>query len=101
MIRINRGKRSIDVRTLFAWGLRFILSPRDTGYAAEAPLPLLIVYNCSKKLGPSEVRPQGLCDPEFCIGQLPEKEIADSHFSACTNEQIRLRKSLSIKMLTE
>src|SRR5512135_1338217 len=39
----------------------------------------------------AKIGPEGGCDVNLGIGNLPEKEVADPHFAARPNQQVRIR----------
>src|SRR5262245_20917764 len=65
-----------------ATGDRRLLDPAVTAVA------LLVREDRLEQMTLPEVAPQRLGDPDLCVGDLPEQEIAHSHFAARPNEQI-------------
>ena len=56
--------------------------------ATVAAFALLEIEKSFEETSAVEVGPENLGDEEFGVGDLPEKEIADAHFSAGTDEEI-------------
>src|SRR5947209_867945 len=48
-----------------------------------------------------EIGPQCVRHPDFGIGDLPEKKVADAEFSARADQEIGIRKAGGIKIITE
>ena len=46
------------------------------------PLSPLISKKRFEQMATSEIRPEGLCHPNFCVGDLPQQKVADSHLAA-------------------
>jgi hypothetical protein len=65
----------------------------------EPAVPKLIIPNDLKKFVSGEIRPKRLGDEKFGIGDLPEQEIADTHLTAGSNQQIRIRNMTGVKMI--
>src|SRR5215203_3954211 len=71
-------------------GTRSSSGDRRMGDAAVAAIALLIREDGFEQVPLAEVRPERLRDPDLGIGNLPQEEIADAHFSAGADEQIRI-----------
>jgi hypothetical protein len=56
-----------------------------------SPFPLLVFQNSPQQMLTAEIGPVGWSYINFGIGNLPQKEIADSHLSAGSNKKIRVR----------
>ena len=50
---------------------------------------------------PSEVRPEDVSHVELGVGNLPQKEVAYSHLTARSYEEIRIRKIRTVQILLE
>ena len=61
--------------------------------AAETPFPSSIVRDCLEKYLGTEIRPQYVRYPYLSIRNLPQEKIADSHITARTYQQVRIRHS--------
>src|SRR3990170_4943457 len=60
--------------------------------APEAPLAGPVGSECRFERGGVEIRPQGLGEMQFGIGELPEQKVAHALLAAGTDEQVRLRR---------
>ncbi len=67
-------------------------------YAAVAALALLEVDEGLEETGAIEIGPQDFRDEDFGVGDLPEEEIADTHFAAGANEEIGIRQIRRVEM---
>jgi len=59
---------------------------------AKPPLPLLKRADGFVQVRAAEIRPEHRREPEFGIRGLPEEEVAEAHFAAGANQQVRLRQ---------
>src|SRR5262245_21981140 len=58
--------------------------------AAVASIALLIRDHRLEQIAPAEIGPQRVGHPDLGVGDLPQQEIADAHFAAGADEQIRI-----------
>src|SRR5438876_8905812 len=65
----------------------FLHGPLD---AAVAPLAFLVLEDGLEKMLAPEIRPICGSDPDFAIGDLPEKKVADAHFTVGEDLQLRV-----------
>ena len=70
-------------------------------YATVATLALLEIDQRCKQVGTIEIGPKGFGDEDFGVRNLPEEEIADTHFSAGADEEIGIGKIDGIEMARE
>src|SRR5689334_2011719 len=61
----------------------------------------IVFFEGGEELGFAKIRPESLSDDEFGVGNLPEEKVADAHFTAGADEQIRIGDVMSIKVLGE
>lgn len=59
--------------------------------STESTLPRCKIIECELKLLVIEIRPVTIGKIQFCIGELPQEEIADAMFPAGPNTEIRVR----------
>src|SRR5579864_1418685 len=69
--------------------------------AAIAPFPLLKIDDGLEQIFLGEVRPQSFRDPKFRVGDLPEKKITEAQLTAGANQQVGVRQTPGIKVVTE
>src|SRR6267378_5825805 len=69
--------------------------------SAIPTLPLLEFFNSLEQVHTAKIRPQGLCDVDFRVGQLPQEKIAEAHFAAGSHDQIRIRQPARVEMLAD
>lgn len=62
------------------------------GEATETTFPFLVIEQGQQHFPLSEVGPESFRKIQLGIGKLPKEEIADSHFPACADQQVRVRK---------
>src|SRR2546422_10721447 len=62
---------------------------------------LLKIDNRLKEVFLRKVRPECVSNPDFCVGHLPQKEVAQPEFSARANQQIGVRVSAGVEVLAE
>src|SRR3974377_400895 len=86
-----------DIR-YFSAGRARRRSSFNPAIAAFAPLK---IEEGLKQAGAVEVGPKDIRDKNLGVGDLPEQEIADSHFTAGSNEEVGVRKIGGVKMLSE
>src|SRR5206468_4939868 len=65
--------------------------------AAVAPLAFLVLEDGLEKMLAPEIRPICGSDPDFGIGDLPEKKVADAHFPAGADQQIGIRDARGVE----
>src|SRR5213593_2403905 len=65
--------------------------------SAVASLALLVFQDGLEKILPPEIGPECRGYPDFGIGDLPEKEIADAHFAAGADKQVWIRNAGGIQ----
>jgi len=63
-----------------------------------AAFAFLEVEEGFEEVGSIEIRPQRFGDEDFRVGNLPEKKIADAHFTAGADEEIGIGKVGSVEM---
>lgn len=68
---------------------------------AVAAFAFLEVEEGFEKTGAVEIGPERIGDEDFGVGNLPEEEIADAHFTAGANEKIRIGKIGGVEMAGE
>ena len=64
---------------------------------SEPSLPPLVIQDRRQKVPLFEIRPEGIGEIELGIRRLPEEKIADSPFTACADNQVRVRQSSGIE----
>ena len=72
------------------------IHPSNQTKPAMAPR---VFFQGLEELRLAEIWPKRRGDDEFGVGNLPQKEIADAHFAAGPNQQIRIGIRRSVKML--
>jgi hypothetical protein len=72
---------------------------RSFRQAAVAAFALLKIEQGLQKLGAREIRPEGFGHINFGVGNLPEQKIADAHFAAGADEQVRIGQSGRVQVL--
>src|SRR6266850_5491630 len=65
--------------------------------AAKAAASALEVIDRLVEVFAAEVRPQGIRDPEFGVGKLPEKEIGNAKLSAGPDQQVRVGQPVGVE----
>ena len=64
-------------------------------------MPAGVFLQCLVELGFAEIRPERLGDDKFGVGDLPEQEIADAHFAAGSDDEVRVRDIAGVEVLGE
>src|SRR6266446_8930098 len=72
----GNARRHFRIRPVFA-------------YAAVAPLALLKFHESLEQPRAIEIRPKSFRNQNLGVGNLPQQKIADAHFPAGANQQIR------------
>ena len=54
-----------------------------------------------EQMGPAEIGPEGLGDVNFRIRELPEKEIAEPHFTARANDEIGIGQIACVEVFAD
>jgi len=81
-----------DQRSADGAGRRSSFDPAVTAFA------LLKIEKGFEEAGAVEVGPEDIGDKNLGVGNLPEKEIADTHFAAGADEEVGIRKIGGVKM---
>src|SRR5207245_11160805 len=92
-VTIARSSAVIDRR------YRYSASPGELGLqSAVAPFALLECDDGFVQMPLVEVGPKRVCDPDFRVGDLPEKKVTDPELATGSNQQIRVRQPRCIKV---
>src|SRR5437667_698558 len=67
--------------------------------SAEAPVPTGVFLQRLNELWFAKIGPKRRCHDEFGVGTLPEQKVADPHFAAGANHQVRIGVMTGVKML--
>ena len=70
-------------------------------HAAEASLAALKVSDGFEQVYATEVGPENVGHVDFRIRRLPQKEVAEPHFSTGANHQVELRQMARIQMFRD
>ena len=68
---------------------------------AEAAVAAIVFFEGGEELGFAKIGPEGLSDDEFGVRDLPKEEVADAHFAAGANHEIRIGNVMGVKVLGE
>ncbi len=93
--RSSRGAESFDQRSGKQAGA--VENRRRGAEAAEAAVAPLVFEDGLEEFGAAEVRPQGVGDVKFGVGDLPEEEVADAHFAGGADEEVGVGQAGGIK----
>src|SRR5450631_991104 len=69
--------------------------------AAVAAFAFLVFDEGFEQAGAVEIGPERFGDEHFGVGDLPEEEIADAHFSAGTNQEIGIGQAVGVEVAGE
>src|SRR5438094_7158793 len=67
--------------------------------SAEAPVPTGVFLQRLNELWFAKIGPKRRCHDEFGVGTLPEQKVADPHFPAGANHQVRIGVMAGVKMI--
>ena len=67
----------------------------------ETSISALEIEDGITEIGGTEIGPIRRRNPQLGVSQLPKKEIAQAVFTACANQQIRVRHFCGVQMLCE
>src|SRR5438093_815944 len=72
---------------------------RSQSYSAETPLPAPVLLERLEELLFAKVRPKRRRHHKFRVGNLPKQKIADPHFAAGADQQIRVGIMARVEVL--
>jgi hypothetical protein len=82
----GHGYRAVGGRFGGGWMSHNRLRRHSAQHSAKTAFPSLIFDQREQEFPSPKIWPQGRCEAQFCVGQLPQEKIADPGFSTRPNQ---------------